>query len=307
MEVGSYIDLIRVYLKMGDLGRAEEAALGAVALDPHHDRCKRALADVFAKVGRLADAVRLAREATQKAPGDAEGHAFLGHMCLQNDDLPGAEAAFRSALRLAPDSLESKIGYAEALLRQSRTAEIKSELECWLEEEQTNARLHAAFGKALSAEGDFEQARTSLLRAVQLEPTNVQYLASLAHVLRQMGKVAEAVTELRRALEIDPANGHLLAALGAALAHDGRLDEAELCFSRALNFDPLNVPWHRSLADTLLRLEKLVDAEKVICDALRLSPDDSQALHLRARLEMSLKAAAREPESVGPTSMAAFN
>lgn len=83
----------------GDTAMLEKAA----ALAPWETNILEALGAVYVAHNRLADAVRVFREATDRDPEDAAGFSNLGNALLQSGDKIGAEKAFREAIRLLPE------------------------------------------------------------------------------------------------------------------------------------------------------------------------------------------------------------
>ena len=75
----------------------------AAALAPWETNILEALGAAYAANDRIADAVRVFREATNRDPEDAAAFSNLGNALLQAGDKAGAEKAFREAIRLLPE------------------------------------------------------------------------------------------------------------------------------------------------------------------------------------------------------------
>ena len=75
----------------------------AWALAPWETNILEALGAAYAAKGRVADAVRVFREATERDPEDAAAFSNLGNALVQAGDKAGAEKAFREAIRLLPE------------------------------------------------------------------------------------------------------------------------------------------------------------------------------------------------------------
>ena len=84
----------------------------AWALAPWETNILEALGAAYAAKGRVADAVRVFREATERDPEDAAAFSNLGNALVQAGDKAGAEKAFREAIRLLPEvgALRANLG-----------------------------------------------------------------------------------------------------------------------------------------------------------------------------------------------------
>ena len=83
----------------GDTAMLEKAA----ALAPWETNILEALGAAYVAHDRLADAIRVFRQATERDPEDAAAFSNLGNALLQSGDKIGAEKAFREAIRLLPE------------------------------------------------------------------------------------------------------------------------------------------------------------------------------------------------------------
>ncbi len=84
----------------------------AWALAPWETNILEALGAAYAAKGRVSDAVRVFREATERDPEDAAAFSNLGNALVQAGDRAGAEKAFREAIRLLPEvgALRANLG-----------------------------------------------------------------------------------------------------------------------------------------------------------------------------------------------------
>jgi Flp pilus assembly protein TadD len=101
---------------------------------------------------------------------DANSYAALGAWFDQNHQAECAIAAYRSALKLAPDS----------------------------------AQLDYLLGRSLYAAGRLQEAIVPLQQAVRLDPEQLQTHLLLGAALAQLGRNPEALLEWQAALKIDP-------------------------------------------------------------------------------------------------------
>jgi len=136
----------------------------------------------------------------------AEAHVALGLVKVFKNDIPGAEADYRRALALNPNSVSAYVMYANLL------------------------------GVDLAR---YEEALPIARRAVELDPLALDAVINLGDTLQSLGRFDEALAWYRRTLEIDPdfAWGHTKIGM-----HDryvlGRIDETTVWLAKALALDP---------------------------------------------------------------------
>jgi len=119
--------------------------------------------------------------------------------------LDRAAAAFRSAVRLAPDIFVLRFNYGFVLLQQKKFAEAEAELRAALEHDQTSAHAHLYRGRALIGLRRDEEAEPEMLTAIKLGGGAMK----LAHrylgaIYNERGDHARAIASLETYLRLDP-------------------------------------------------------------------------------------------------------
>ena len=208
----------------------------AVARDPGYALawCTIALAYTEIAAGLVAivtprEAFERARTAVSRAleldPGLAEAHAMAGFLKTVSEfDWAGAEAAFRRAIELNPNSgdlydtyglmLAAMGRYDEALAAQRRAHEL----------DPLSHRHDAA--STLVRAGRYEEALRLLGRIIELEPDFAFPYATRGWALLLSGKPDAGIASLEHALRLAPDSTMFLAQLGQAYAMVGRTADA---------------------------------------------------------------------------------
>jgi len=143
---------------------------------------------------------------------DAPFHA--GVRLMRAGDGAGAQAAFRTALALAPGLVAA----------------------------------HVNLGLLLSQDGALDEAEQHYRRALSLDPAQLQAHLHLGVLLAAQKRFAEAENAYRAALAFEPDAPALLSNLGVLLACLQREAAAEACYRRAMAIDPAyrNAPFNLS-------------------------------------------------------------
>jgi type IV pilus assembly protein PilF len=161
-----------VFRREGNQEEAEARYRRALALKPDLPEAHLDLGLVLAARGRLEEAIREFRIAALNPDFANRDLAYdnIGQLRLEQEDLDGAERAFREAVAFN---------------------------DRW---PQSQAHL----GKVLYLKGDLLGAAESLARAIRLDPKYVEARYRLALTFIRMGRRAEAVAELRSVVRLAP-------------------------------------------------------------------------------------------------------
>ncbi len=110
-----------MYMRLGQLSRAETTLRMAIELDPSFDKAHALLARLLAMRGEMKDAASAARAGLSVEYGSASLHSALG-MALAKNDPDGALQAFETALLFEPQMAEAVTWSAALESRRQKTA-----------------------------------------------------------------------------------------------------------------------------------------------------------------------------------------
>ncbi len=197
--------------------------------DPSLPAAKLALARVYRKTGRRAEAKALVKEALALHPRPDEAYRELARTAEQVGELDQAEKALRSAVALRPEE--------------------------WLN--------WSALGTFLGKRGEYEESRRALERAAEAAPRDVSVpREKLATASLAAGRFEEAIAAFE---EIPPPirNPRLASNLGTAYFFSNRPDRmahAERYYRLAVRLNPRDPMYRANLADLDLRLGRKEEA-----------------------------------------------
>ncbi len=145
------------------------------------------------------------------------------------------------------------------------------------------ADYHVNLGLAHGRAGRLEAAAGSMAQAAALEPHRAEAHYNLALVLDALGS-SYALAAFERAARLGPQNAQIRRAFAAALTRagsvslvEGRLDEAEDFFRNALEHDSVSVPTLFNLASALVQLGRADESFATLRGILKLRPDEWSA------------------------------
>lgn len=167
-----------------------------------------------------------------------ESHLNLGGYWAERGDAGKAEAAYRTALRLAPDFIPAMINLAELQRALGNTSEEATLLERAYLAEPDNAAVVHALGLLRVRQGRREDALPLLAEAVEQAPGAARYAHVYAVALESLGN-PQAAREVREtALENHPYDVDLLAGLLRDQLNAGDRDGARDTVERLLALRP---------------------------------------------------------------------
>jgi predicted O-linked N-acetylglucosamine transferase (SPINDLY family) len=235
-------------------------------------------------------------------------------MAHANGNLTEAQAGYKKVLKKRPDHFEAwhMLGVCElfsgngeaavralkrALLLNSRTAAVHSDLGITLKAQQKYAEALPCFDNAVALDPDFANAhynRGNLLielgrfteaiagfdKAITINPQHVHAWKSRGNALHGLARFTDALASYDQALAIAPDDAGAWTSRGEMLRCLERFEDALASFDKALSINPeIPQPWLMR-ASTLMMVGKVTEAEANCLRALAIKPDYANALAL---------------------------
>jgi len=247
-----YEEQVTVYGRSELANKAIEEYRLAIEADPSSEFLTSGLAELYAKTGRIRDAVLEAQDIIKRDPNNLEAHKLLGRIYLRSlGDMPGGNGS-DNVLKLAIEQYE-------------RIVKI----------EPNNIDDHLLLGRLYRLNNDLQKAENELKTAVQLDPNSEEAITTLALLYSEEGDTAHAL----QVLSSVPATGRsakLYSALGTTYEQRKDYKNAIEAYKKAVQLDRDNLDAIRGLAENLLndgQMDAALDQYKVIVDA---NPEDAQ-------------------------------
>ncbi len=230
------------------------------------------------------------KEAVELNPNYYNARYNLGVSLLEMKDFAGAREQLEKALELGAIEPEVRFKYATVLRNLGETDKAKEQLKLYQEQNQANQKRALANSK--SAQGDKDLAAGELPKAVadyrealEATPSDSHLAYKLAMALDKTGDADGERTALEQAVKADPAFALAQNQLGYLASKEGDPSSAEEHFRAAVKAAPGYTQAWISLAATLGMQSRFPEAQEALASALRLEPENADALQLRKDLD----------------------
>jgi len=201
---------------------------------------KLRLAQSYVRAGRSGEALAVAKEAVDQAPGDATVWHGYGQICFLLGRFELAEAAFVRVLEIDPYMTDARNFLGAVYDQTGRKDEAEREFRKALEDPAYPSPENVCLNLGLlyGSQGRDDEAIASLRRAVEIEPKFYRAHFELASLLDRTGRLDEAVREYEVAEPGFRNDGTFHYRLGMAYLRIDREEEARVHLARVLELSP---------------------------------------------------------------------
>ena len=207
----------------------------ALELDPLYAKAHSGLADAYAVLAESENPIEnatLARLEAEKAltldSKLAEAYTSLAIVALKFDwDWAKAEAKFKNAIELKPNSPDAHYWYASYLAAMGRGDESVAESQRAAELDPLNPTYRVQVARVLYLAGRLDEAMTHSKTAIGMNDNSAVAHLILGQILRRKRQYDQAIAEFQHALNLTEDKSFLKAAIAVSLALQGKKDEAE--------------------------------------------------------------------------------
>src|SRR6266508_3204520 len=266
----------------------------AVALDPKFALAYASLADAYNTIGywgylppkeAFPEAKRAAQMALNIDPDLAEAHGALGYVEFQYEwKFKEAEAEFKEAIRLNPNSVSARLRFFEYLFDFQRAQEAHEQLERARELDPLSIQIAYYYAAVSWFERDFDRAIEQLQKTISMDPNNALAYQLLSAIFYQKKMPAQAFTAHDKANSLEGVfsdaemaemrNAYETAGLSAYFRKENELRQKRLAEGKYQS--PLNIALNYALAgddsEALDWLERAVDEHTPWLPELKIDP-----------------------------------
>ena len=247
-----YEEQVATYGRSELANKAIEEYRAAIDADPTSAYLTSGLAELYAKTGRIRDAVVEAQDIIKKNPNNLEARRLLGRIYLRSLGDMQAGSGSESVLKLAIEQYEQIIRL-----------------------QPDSMDDHLLLGRLYRLNNDLQKAETEFKTAVKLQPDSEEAVTTLAYLYNELGDTTRAAQVLS-SVPNTARSAKLYSALGYTYEQQKQYKEAVEAYRHAIELDRDNLDAIRGLAQNLLndgQADAALEQYKVIADA---NPEDAQ-------------------------------
>jgi tetratricopeptide (TPR) repeat protein len=268
----------------GDVRSAVIAFQNAVALNPKHTGARLELAKMMAATNSpslLEDARKRLQELVDDGSASSETLNTLALTELKLGNAP-ADAAqiLQQALAQSPGELDSAVMLAWAKWQQKDVKGTEETLKNACDRLPKSVEARRVLARFYLSQGRLPEAEPQLRRALELDPKSGPSLLDLSRLQLAEGKKQEAEQGFRQ-LAGFPGYRPVY---GVFLFQDGRRNEAVQELESALRQNPDDRQTRLDLLIAYRVLDRGADADRLLAEALKNNPKDTDALLQRAEM-----------------------
>jgi len=236
------------------------------------------LGSLYAKEGKLDEAIDRYKTALGWKRGYPEAHFFLGNALDQQGKIDAAIAEYKQALWFKPMQEQTHIFLGAALAKQRKFDDATFHYLAALNLNPESAVAHNNLARVLQSEGRSDEAMEHYSAALKFDPGLAQAHNNFGVLLLARGKTAEGVRELREALQLNPGDLETESNLALALNQQQQWSEAAEWFGKALEKRSNDANAQYQFAVALVHLRRIREAMSHYASALLIQADYPDAL-----------------------------
>jgi tetratricopeptide (TPR) repeat protein len=281
-----YEELVSIYQSSEFANKAIDEYKLAIENDPSSEYLNSGLAELYAKTGRIRDAVVEAQEIIKRDPDNLEARKLLGRIYLRGlgdlqsgtqsqEVLKRAIEQYEQIARIEPKSADNHILLGRLYRLNNDLAKAESEFKTAVNLSPGSEEAVTMLAYLYNDEGDTKKAAQVLTGVGESDRTAKLYSA-LGYTYEQQREYPKAIEAYRSAVKLDGDNLEARRGLAQNLLNDNQPDAALEQFKTIVDADPHDAESYMRMAELYRRtgnfekaIEALKKAETEVQDSLQ--------------------------------------
>ncbi len=297
-----YEEMMAMYGRSEFATKAIEEYRLAIENDPSSEYLNASLAELYAKTGRIRDAVLEAKQIIDRDPDNIEAHKLLGRIYLRSlgDMQPGTQSRevlglaieqYEAMVRIEPKSADNHLLLGRLYFLNKDLVKAENEFKTVLQLDANSEEAVTNLAYLYNEEGDFKKA-TELLSSIPESSRSAKIYTALGTTYDQQKEYKKAIEAFRQALSMDKENLDAMRGLAQDLANDNQMDAALDEYRTIQDADPQDATAAMRVAEIYRRMgkfdlamENLKKASALVQDSLEIPYNEALILEAQGKYE----------------------
>jgi len=297
-----YEEMVAMYGRSEYATKAIEEYRLAIEADPSSEFLNAGLAELYAKTGRIRDAVDEARDIIKRDPNNLEARKLLGRIYLRSlgDVQSGTQSQevlklaieqYESIVKIEPKNPDNHLLLGRLYILNKDLLKAESEFKTAISLDPNSEEAITNVAYLYNEEGDNKKA-AEILNSVPEGARTAKIYTALGYTYEQQKEYKKAIAAYRQAVSLDHDNLDALRGLAQNLANDNQIDAALQQYSAIQEADPedpqaaLRISEiYRRMGKFDLAMENLKKAEAMVQDSLEVPYNESLVLEAQGKFD----------------------
>jgi tetratricopeptide (TPR) repeat protein len=265
-----YEEMATVYGRSEFFDQAAEEYKLAIASDPSSTYLASILAELYAKGGRIRDAVLAAQDIINRDPSNLDAHRLLGRIYLRSlgDMQPGKQSSdvlsraleqYEEIVKLDAGSVDDHLVLGRLYRLSNQTEKAENEFKAALKLQPYSEEAVITLAYLYNEEGNSAEAG-ALLSGIPDSDRSSRLYSALGYTYEQQKNAKQAIQAYSKAVELDPDNLDAIRGLAENLVSDDQMDAALVQYKSLVEADPQDAQNYLRIAEIYRRTGRLDDA-----------------------------------------------
>lgn len=283
MMAHMYEEMVSVYGRSDYANKAIEEFRAAIDNDPTSDYLNAGLAELYAKTGRIRDAVLEAQDILKRDGNNLEARRLLGQIYLRSlgDMQSGTQSQeilklaieqYEQIVKLDPKSVEDHLLLGRLYRLNNELLKSENEFKAAVKIQPDSEEAVTTLAYLYNEEGDSSHA-LQVLNTVPEKARTAKLYSALGYTYEQQKDYKQAVEAYRKSTELDHDNLDALRGLAQNLMNDGQTDAALEQYKAIVEADPSDAQTYMRIAEINRRNGKFDQALEALKKAGTVVPD----------------------------------
>ena len=275
--------------------KAIEEYRTAIDNDPSSDYLNAGLAELYAKTGRIRDAVLEAQDILKRDGNNLEARRLLGRIYLRSlgDMQAGTQSQeilklaidqYEQIVKLDPKSVEDHLLLGRLYRLNNELLKSENEFKAAVKIQPDSEEAVTTLAYLYNEEGDSTRA-LEVLNTVPEQARTAKLYSALGYTYEQQKDYKQAVEAYRKSTELDHDNLDAVRGLAQNLMNDGQTDAALEQYKAIVDADPSDAQTYMRIAEIDRRNGKFDQAMEALKKASSVVPDSLEVQYNMAVID----------------------